>query len=112
VTGASTVARDVTERNRAEARRRALEQELQRTERLETLGQLAGGIAHDFNNLLAAILNFAEFIVDGTRDRPRVQPTPRRSRRPPAGGPGSSASCSSSAARRTPSRSLSTSILS
>ncbi len=73
VTGASTVARDVTERNRAEAERRALEQELHRTERLDILGQLAGGIAHDFNNLLAAILNFAEFVVAGTRDRPRVQ---------------------------------------
>ncbi|HTT53493.1 MAG TPA: PAS domain S-box protein [Streptosporangiaceae bacterium] len=73
VTGASTVARDVTEHNQAEARRKTLEQQLRRAERMETLGQLAGGIAHDFNNLLAAILNYAEFVAQGTADRPRVR---------------------------------------
>ena len=73
VTGVSSVARDITERNRAEAERLALQRQLQDAERLETLGRLAGGIAHDFNNVLAAITNYAGFIADESHDRPGVR---------------------------------------
>ena len=73
MTGASSVARDMTERNRAEAERLALQRQLQDAERLEALGRLAGGIAHDFNNVLAAITNYAGFIADESHDRPGVR---------------------------------------
>ncbi|MGD0685076.1 MAG: PAS domain S-box protein [Streptosporangiaceae bacterium] len=73
VIGASTVARDMTERNLAEAERQAMARELHQSERLEILGQLAGGIAHDFNNMLAAILSYAGFVAEETADRPTVQ---------------------------------------
>jgi PAS domain S-box-containing protein len=73
VTGVSSVARDITERNRAEAERLALQRQLHEAERLETLGRLAGGIAHDFNNVLAAITNYAGFIADESHDRPGVR---------------------------------------
>jgi two-component system, cell cycle sensor histidine kinase and response regulator CckA len=53
----ATVSRDMTER-------RALEQQLQRAQKFEAIGQLAGGIAHDFNNVIGAILGWAELGED------------------------------------------------
>ena len=96
VTGVSSVARDITERNRAEAERLALQRQLHEAERLETLGRLAGGIAHDFNNVLAAITNYAGFIADESHDRPGCGPTPSRSRRRRCAPPRSPGNCSSS----------------
>jgi len=49
ILGVVLVFRDITEK-------RKMEEELQKIEKLESLGILAGGIAHDFNNLLMGIL--------------------------------------------------------
>jgi PAS domain S-box-containing protein len=76
VIGASTVARDITERLRSERYRQMLEAQLHRSQRLESLGQLAGGVAHDFNNVLAAIMNYATLVSAGLHDEVRRRGSP------------------------------------
>ncbi|WIM97672.1 ATP-binding protein [Actinoplanes oblitus] len=60
------VVRDISERLRSEEEKDRLRAEAHahRSQRLESLGQLAGGIAHDFNNMLGVILNYANFVIE------------------------------------------------
>ncbi len=50
------IARDVTEEKR-------IKDQLQRAEKMETVGVLAGGVAHDLNNILSGIVSYPELLL-------------------------------------------------
>ena len=56
-------ARDITERLIAERERLKLQDQLQRAQKMETIGLLAGGVAHDLNNILSGLVSYPELLL-------------------------------------------------
>jgi two-component system, cell cycle sensor histidine kinase and response regulator CckA len=70
IDGAAGVIRDVTERNWAEAERRAAEAGRQESARIETAVRLAGGMAVQFSSLLSSIMGYAVSAAEATAGDP------------------------------------------
>lgn len=54
---------DITERKKAERQEKKLQDQLERAQRMESLGILAGGVAHDLNNMLGPLVGYPELML-------------------------------------------------
>jgi PAS domain S-box-containing protein len=68
VIGHITIVRDITERKQAEEKEERLQQELDLTSRLASIGQMASGVAHEINNPLTGVIGFSHLLM--SRDIP------------------------------------------
>ena len=72
--GAIESIRDITEHKKAEDEKRGLEERLNRSEKMESLGTLAGGVAHDLNNVLGIVVGYAELILMNADESSSIRP--------------------------------------
>jgi len=73
--GVLGMARDITERRRAEKEKRELRENLARSKKMEALGTLAGGVAHDLNNVLSGVVSYPDLLLlDLPKDSPLRRP--------------------------------------
>ncbi len=61
----------------AEQEKLILEQKLQESQKLESIGRLAGGVAHDFNNMLGVIIGYSEIIKSELPENSPILPSVR-----------------------------------
>ena len=65
VIGAASIVQDITERIK-------LEEQLNRSQKMDAIDKLTGGIAHDYNNMLGIILGYSELLEENLHDNPEL----------------------------------------
>jgi signal transduction histidine kinase/ActR/RegA family two-component response regulator len=64
----SLLTREIEERVVGERQRLELQQSLERSKKMESLGVLAGGVAHDLNNVLSGIVSYPDLLLHDMAD--------------------------------------------
>lgn len=54
---------DLTDKKQENAQRQLLEDKLQRSLQMESIGLMAGGVAHDLNNILSGVITYPELLL-------------------------------------------------
>ncbi len=71
VIGVEGTLRDITEKKQREQEKEQMQQQIEHTQRLESLGILAGGITHNFKNILATIIGNASLAEHKLSNHPQ-----------------------------------------
>lgn len=58
-----SVARDISKRLQAEREKQEMRERLNRSQKMEAMGQMAGGVAHDLNNILSSVISYPELLL-------------------------------------------------
>jgi PAS domain S-box-containing protein len=61
--GFEGIARDISERKKAEKQQQEVQVLIQHAQKMETVGALAGGVAHDLNNILSGIVCYPDLLL-------------------------------------------------
>ncbi len=74
----STIMRDIRHEVEEERKNEELQSQLEKAERMKSLGLLAGGVAHDLNNVLGPLVGYPELIM---RKLPKDSPVRKQLKR-------------------------------
>lgn len=69
IIGVQVVSRDISEQRRKENEKQQLLSQLERAQKMESIGNLAGGIAHDFNNILSSVIGYTQLGMEDLTDK-------------------------------------------